>query len=92
MLFIVALSTILMIPIPLACITDFHEVFSQNGTLSLKILQNYALSKINTDRLSDGLNPISISDNKAAQYHAAEILRTELLSHWSKNGLKPYML
>ena len=92
MLFIVALSTILVILIPLACITDFHEVFSQNGTLSLKILQNYALSKINTDRLSVGLNPVSISDNKAAQYHAAEILRTELLSHWSKNGLKPYML
>ena len=92
MLYIVALSTILMILIPLACITDFHEGFSQNGTLSLKILQNYALSKINTDRLSVGLNPISISDNKAAQYHAAEILGTELLSHWSKNGLKPYML
>ena len=92
MLFIVALSTLLMILIALACITDFHEVFSQNGTLSLKILQNYALSKINTDRLSVGLNPISISDNKAAQYHAAEILGTELLSHWSKNGLKPYML
>jgi hypothetical protein len=81
-----------MILFPLAYITDFHEGFSQNGTLSLKILQNYALSKINTDRLSVGLNPVSMSDNKAAQYHAAEILRTELLSHWSKNGLKPYML
>ena len=46
-------------------------------TSSLKILQNYALSKINTDRLSVGLNPVSLSDNKAAQYHAAEILQSE---------------
>ncbi len=51
------------------------KFFPINGTSSLKILQNYALSKINTDRLSVGLNPVSISDNKAAQYHAAEILR-----------------
>ena len=81
-----------MILISLAYITDFDEVFSINGSSSLKILQNHALSKINTDRLSVGLNPVSLSDNKAAQHHAAEILQSELLSHWSKNGLKPYML
>ena len=33
-----------------------------------------------------------LCDNEAAQYHADEILKSELLSHWSKNGLKPYML
>ena len=92
MLLIVVLSNILMILIFLAYITDFDEVFSINGSSSLKILQNHALSKINTDRSSVGLNPVSLSDNKAAQHHAAEILQSELLSHWSKNGLKPYML
>jgi hypothetical protein len=92
MLFIVVLSNILMILISLVYITDFDQVFSINGTSSLKILQDYALSKINADRLSVGLNPVSLSDNKAAQYHAAEILQSELLSHWSKDGLKPYML
>jgi hypothetical protein len=60
--------------------------------MNLKILQNYALSKINIDRLNFGLNPLSLSDNKAAQHHASEILRTGFLSHWSTNGLKPYML
>ncbi|TVP40309.1 CAP domain-containing protein [Candidatus Nitrosocosmicus arcticus] len=58
----------------------------------MKILQNHILSEINTDRFSAGLRPVALSDNKAAQYHAAEILKSELLSHWSKNGLKPYML
>jgi len=92
MFFILVMSNILLILISLACITDFQEAFSINGTSSLKILQSYALSKINTDRLNVGLNPLSLSDNKAAQYHASEILQSEILSHWSKNGLKPYML
>lgn len=92
MLLIIVMSNILIILISLACISDLHEAFSMNGTSSLKILQNHALSKINTDRLNVGLNPLSLSDNKAAQYHAAEILQSEILSHWSKNGLKPYML
>jgi len=92
MFFILVMSNILLILISLACITDFQEAFSVNGTSSLKILQSYALSKINTDRLNVGLNPLSLSDNKAAQYHASEILQSEILSHWSKNGLKPYML
>ena len=81
-----------MILIFLAYITDIYEVFPLNGDSSLKILQNYALSKINTNRLSVGLNPVSLSDNKAAQNHAVEIQQSELLSHWSKKGLKPYML
>jgi hypothetical protein len=58
----------------------------------LKILQNYALSRINEDRLIVGLHPVSLGDNKAAQNHADEMLKSELLSHLSKNGLKPYML
>ena len=82
----------MMILISLAYIADYHEAFSLNGTSGMKILQNYALSKINADRLSLGLNPVSLSDNMAAQYHATEILQSELLTHWSKNGLKPYML
>ena len=92
MLLIVLMSNIMMILISLAYIADYHEAFSLNGTSGMKILQNYALSKINADRLSVGLNPVSLSDNMAAQYHATEILQSELLTHWSKNGLKPYML
>jgi len=75
----------------LSYIIIFHESLSINGTLNLKVLQNYALAKINIDRLSFGLNPVSLSDNKAAQHHAYEIFQSGLLSHWSMKGLKPYM-
>jgi len=92
MFLIVVLFNILLIFIFLACTNNFLQVLSLNETSNLKILQNHTLSKINTDRFSAGLQPVALSDNKAAQYHAAEILKSELLSHWSKNGLKPYML
>jgi hypothetical protein len=49
-------------------------------------------SKINKDRLSVGLHLVSLGDNKAAQNHGDEMLKSDLLSHWSKNGLKLYML
>lgn len=49
-------------------------------------------SKINTDRLGFEVYPVFLGDNKAAQNHADEIIKSELLFHWSKNGLKPYML
>ena len=92
MFLIVVITSILLILISLSYIIDFHESLSINGTLNLKVLQNYALAKINIDRLSFGLNPVSLSDNKAAQHHAYEILQSGLLSHWSTNGLKPYMV
>lgn len=92
MLIILVMSNILIILISLAFISEFDEAFSINETSNLKILQNYALSKINSDRLNVGLNTLSLSDNKAAQYYSAELLQSEILSHWSKNGLKPYML
>jgi hypothetical protein len=92
MLHIVLSASILIFLISLAYIMDYYKIFSLDDTSDLKILKNYALFKINSDRLSMGLNPVSQSDNQAAQYHAAEILQSEFLSHWSKNGLKPYML
>ncbi|CAN5699710.1 hypothetical protein BH23THE1_BH23THE1_14000 [soil metagenome] len=81
-----------MILISLAYITNLPEVSSLNESSNLKILQNYTLSRINEDRLSVGLHLVSLSDNKAAQNHADEMIKPDLLSHWSKNGLKPYML
>lgn len=92
MLLIVVMSNTIMILIFLAYITNLPEVSSLHESYDLKTLQNHALSRINEDRLSVGLHPVSLSDNKAAQNHAAEILKSELLSHWSKDGFKPYML
>ena len=88
----VVITPILLILISLVYIIDFRESLSINKTLNLKVLQNFALSKINIDRLSFGLNLVSLSDNKAAQHHASEILQSGFLSHWSTNGLKPYMV
>lgn len=54
-------------------------------------LVNYALQLINQDRQQNGLSPVSLSYNGAAQAQAEDILSTGQLSHWMTNGDKPYM-
>jgi uncharacterized protein YkwD len=51
----------------------------------------YALQKINEDRQEFGLDPVKLSENEAAQKHAEEMLQTRQLSHWTTDGMKPYM-
>ena len=58
---------------------------------SLAQLQDYTLKRINQDRASFGLNAVKLSSNPAAQAHANEMLRTGVLSHWTVDGMKPYM-
>jgi uncharacterized protein YkwD len=57
-------------------------------------LTQYALQKINDDRIKFNLRPVEISHNKAAQAQAVDLLKTKYQnpSHWSTNGMKPYML
>lgn len=57
----------------------------------LKLYREYALSLINSDRKAAGLSPVELSDNKAAQKHADDMLNTRQLSHWTSDGMKPYM-
>lgn len=47
----------------------------------------YALKKINEDRAKYGLSPVQISNNFAAQVHTDELLKTEILSHWTLDGI-----
>ena len=54
-------------------------------------LLQYALQKINEDRKLAGLEPVSQSNNNAAQIHAEDVLKTRTISHWMTNGEKPYM-
>ncbi len=61
------------------------------STFSDKELTDYALQIINKDRESFNLPPVIISNNKAAQVHADDILKTRAISHWMTNGEKPYM-
>jgi uncharacterized protein YkwD len=57
-------------------------------------LTQYALEKINDDRIKFNLRPVQISQNKAAQAQAVDLLKTKYHhpSHWNTNGMKPYML
>ena len=52
---------------------------------------NYALTLINNDRKSNGLENVTLSDVNSAQIHADNILEHSFLSHWDLNGYKPYM-
>jgi uncharacterized protein YkwD len=54
-------------------------------------LIEYALELINRDRISRGLQPVTLGNNAAAQRHAGERLENRYLSHWGMDGLKPYM-
>ncbi len=58
---------------------------------SNKELTEYALQIINEDRKAFNLEPVMLSENKAAQVHADDILKTRAISHWMTNGEKPYM-
>jgi len=54
-------------------------------------LYSYALDLVNTDRAKNGLSPVHLSNNRAAQAHADDVLKMRTISHWMTNGEKPYM-
>jgi uncharacterized protein YkwD len=54
-------------------------------------LKQYALAKIDEGGAKFGLKPVLLSDNVAAQLHADDMLATRKLSHWTTDGMKPYM-
>ncbi len=54
-------------------------------------LKNYMLELINADRRANGLDPVTLGNNPAAQAHAEEMLANSFLSHWGLDGMKPYM-
>lgn len=69
--------------------TSTYPKPSPNQILELK---EYAVNKINEDRVKFGLAPVSLSnDNGAAQVQAEEQLKMQKLSHWTTDGMKPYM-
>ena len=49
------------------------------------------LALINAERRIAGLAPVVLGDNDAAQLHAEASLEGCFGSHWSLDGLKPYM-
>ncbi|ALI35569.1 hypothetical protein NMY3_01365 [Candidatus Nitrosocosmicus oleophilus] len=64
----------------------------KDSSNTMQELKNFALSKINEDRVKHGLSPLLQSNNTAAQIHANELLQTKTISHLTMDGFKPYML
>lgn len=57
----------------------------------LQDLVQYMLDLINKDRRDNGLSPVTLGNNTAAQKHAEERLANDHGSHWGMDGMKPYM-
>ena len=64
----------------------------QEFTINNDLVQ-YALKKINEDRMKFNLPPVELSQNKAAQIHAEDLFKAKYShpSHWTTDGMKPYM-
>lgn len=58
---------------------------------TLEELKEYALLLINEDRIKQGLKPVQLGTNPAAQRHAEDMLKNRFGSHWGSDGMKPYM-
>lgn len=72
-------------------ITEDAQVRATQTSL-ISDLRNYTLQLINDDRTQNGLSPVKLSDNQAAQIQAEDILKSHVLSHWTSSGEKPYMV
>ncbi len=71
---------------------DLPDGSGNLGQLSLPELEQYALDLINEDRFKNGVAPVALSDNIAAQAHADDLYNTKGNStHWTSDGMKPYM-
>ncbi len=59
--------------------------------LSHGVLVDYALTLINSDRQSTGLQNVTLSNIDSGQRHAENMLENKFFSHWDTDGYKPYM-
>ncbi len=64
---------------------------ARNSTDEMAALRLQALSHVNQARALEGLSPVLLGDNAAAQSHADEMARHQYLSHWNLAGLTPDM-
>jgi uncharacterized protein YkwD len=62
-----------------------------SDALNHEELVDYALSLINSDRHSMGLQNVTLSSINSGQRHAEDMLANTFFSHWDTNGYKPYM-
>jgi uncharacterized protein YkwD len=73
-----------------AAVHGSSSVKLNNDYRQREIVQ-YMLDLINADRRTEGLEPVTLGNNPAAQVHAQDMLDNYYISHWGTDGLKPYM-
>ena len=61
------------------------------AAMSYNDVVQYALRKINEDRSRFNIPAVKLSNNTAAQLQAEDMLRSRLISHFTSDGMKPYM-
>jgi uncharacterized protein YkwD len=77
---------------PLPPLSPEEQSKENLGNLTLAQLKQYALDIINADREGNGLRAVLLSENAAAQMHAEDLYNAKYnSSHWTPDGMKPYM-
>jgi hypothetical protein len=73
--------------------SEYVELGQKPGFTINNDLVQYALTRINQDRMKFNLPPVELSQNNAAQIHAEDLFETKYPhpTHWSTDGMKPYM-
>jgi uncharacterized protein YkwD len=61
------------------------------AAMSYNDVVQYALRKINEDRSRFNIPAVKLSNNTAPQLQAEDMLRSRLISHYTSDGMKPYM-
>jgi uncharacterized protein YkwD len=90
---IISIFLLGVIVLATACIPVMSALPAGNDTSApdSEQLTRYMLDLINKDRADNGVSPVILGTNSAAQEHAEDMLANYYLSHWGTNGLKPYM-
>ena len=73
--------------------TPTAEAKTLSGLTESQLIKgrDHALALINEVRNAEGLQPVTLDDNSAAQSHAEDMRANCFLSHYGSDGSKPYM-
>ncbi len=80
-------------PAPAVALPEVETLPTPVATVAPDVAALYAraLFQINEARSQQGLSPVVLGFNAAAQTHAGELHAAQYLSHWDRQGLTPYM-
>ena len=86
---------LILVPVSLTAACALLQATETNPVdvepVPLDTLKARMLELISENRAAHGLSPVDLGENRAAQQHAKDMLAHGYLSHWGRDGLKPYM-